>query len=151
MILQIGGAFLAILAFSVVMEAPRRYLPYCGLVGGVGWFVYLISVDRWGIVMANFFGALAISMISHVFARMFKAPVTVFLIPGILTIVPGAALYRAVYQFFLGTHSVAAEYLLETIQIAGMIALAIFLIDSLFSILQNTISPHFYNRFTTKS
>lgn len=139
MILQIAGAFLAILAFSVVLEAPKRYLPYCGLVGAAGWFAYLVTVDRFGIVMANFWGALIISLISHIFARIFKAPVTVFLIPGILTIVPGAALYRAVYQLFLGTRALASVYLMETIQIAGVIALAIFLIDSLFSILQKKI------------
>lgn len=136
MMLQIVGAFAAILAFSVVLEAPRRYLPYCGLVGAAGWFAYLITVDWLGIVTANFWGALIISLISHIFARIFKAPVTVFLIPGILTIVPGAALYRAVYQFLLGTRTLASVYLMETIQIAGVIALAIFLVDSLFSILQ---------------
>ncbi len=139
MILQICGAFLAIFAFSVVMEAPKRYLPYCGLVGAAGWFVYLTTVRAFGIVTANFFGALVIAIISHVFARIFKAPVTVFLIPGILTIVPGAALYRAVYQFLLGARAMASAYLLETIQIAGAIALAIFLVDSFFSIFQAKI------------
>lgn len=139
MILQVCGAFLAILAFSVVMEAPKRYLPYCGLTGAAGWFVYLASVGEFGIVTANFFGALVIALMSHVFARVFKAPVTVFLIPGILAIVPGAALYRAVYQFLLGARAMASAYLLETIQIAGAIALAIFLVDSFFSVFQKRI------------
>lgn len=137
MIIQTIGAFMAILAFSVIIEAPRQYLPYCGLVGAAGWFVYLVSTGSAGIVLANFFGALAASLISHIFARIFKAPVTVFLIPGILPLVPGAALYRCVYHFFLGTRATAFVYLLETIEIAGMIALAIFLMDSLFAIMQN--------------
>ena len=136
MILQVLGAFLAVMAFSVVLEAPKRYLPYCGIAGAAGWFAYLTAVGEVGIVTANFFGALIISVISHVFARIFKAPVTVFLIPGILTIVPGAALYRAVYQFLLGTRTMASTYLLETIQIAGAIALAIFLVDSFFAAFQ---------------
>ena len=71
---------------------------------------------------------------AHNFARVFKAPVTVFLIPGILIIVPGGGLYRAAYQLFLGTWGMAKTYLMEALQIAGMIALAIFIVDSFFTI-----------------
>ena len=63
--------------------------------------------------------------------------VTVFLIAGILTIVPGADLYRSVYHFCMGDQSLTEVYLERTIQIAGMIALAIFIVDSLFSAFWN--------------
>ena len=69
---------------------------------------------------------------AHVFARVFKAPVTVFLIPGLLILVPGAGLYRFVYQMFFGTESMMVYYMLQTLQSAGMIALAVFVVDSFF-------------------
>ena len=90
--------------------------------------------------MANFWGTFAIALLAHIFARSFKAPVTVFLIPGILILVPGGGLFRAAYQLFLGTWAMAKTYLLDTLSIAGMIALAIFMVDSFFHIISKKIS-----------
>ncbi|WP_148409203.1 threonine/serine exporter family protein [Murimonas intestini] len=136
-VFQVIAAFFAIAGFSIVIEVPKKFLVYSGFVGAVGWAVYLLFLDKYGIMVATFFGGMAIALISHIFARIFKAPVTIFLIPGILVIVPGAGMYRTVYQIFLGEQGLAADYLLQTIQMAGMIALAIFAMDSVFSILQN--------------
>ncbi|MDO5426089.1 MAG: threonine/serine exporter family protein [Eubacteriales bacterium] len=133
MMIQVVGAFLAIYAFAAALDAPKRYLPYCGLTGAMGWLVYLLAEPGRGVVMANFLGATAISLGSHILARIFKAPVTVFLIPAIMILVPGADLYRTVYHFMIGNQSLSAGYLTRTIQIAGMIAVAIFITDSLFS------------------
>lgn len=74
MIVQVISAFFAILAFSVVNNVPKKFLLYCGLEGSVGWFVYLIFLPAQGAVMANFFGSLALAIMAHVFARVFKAP-----------------------------------------------------------------------------
>lgn len=137
MVTQVIGAFISILAFSVVMQAPRKYIVYCGLIGAAGWLIYLLNVDKYGIVLANFMAAFVIALVSHLFARIFKSPVTVFLIPGILVIVPGAGMYRTVYQIFLGDQKRAIDNLLQTIEIAGMIALAIFAMDSVFDIIKN--------------
>ncbi len=135
MTIQVISAFFAILAFSYVNNVPKKFLVYCGIEGAVGWFVYLVSLNPHGPVLANFFGALALALLAHLFARIFKAPVTVFLIPGILILVPGAGLYRAAYQMFLGIGSVASYYMLQTLQIAGVIALAIFIVDSFFAVI----------------
>lgn len=139
MIVQVISAFLAILAFSVVNNAPKRFLLCCGIEGAVGWLVYLLCLPGHGTVMANFFGALALAVLAHIFARVFKAPVTVFLIPGILILVPGAGLFRSAYQLFMGTQSMASFYMLQTLQIAGMIALAVFVVDSFFAIINKKI------------
>ena len=129
------SAFFAIIAFSVVNNVPKKFLFSCGVEGFVGWYVYLLFLSDTGPVMANFFGSLALAIMAHVFARTFKAPVTVFLIPGLLILVPGAGLFRSAYQLFLGTKSMAAFYLLQTLEIAGMIALAVFVVDSVFSVI----------------
>ena len=128
MLIQVAAAFMAIAAFSVAMEVPKEYLPYCGCIGAAGWFVYLIVLQLMGMIAANFFGAAVITLIAHIFARIRKAPVTIFLIPGFLTMVPGAGLY-------LGDAEQGAAYLIQTMQIAGVIALGVFLVDSFFEIL----------------
>ncbi|HIQ96118.1 MAG TPA: threonine/serine exporter family protein [Candidatus Limivivens merdigallinarum] len=132
MTVQVIGAFLAIFFFSILNNVPKRYLLYCGIEGAVGWFLYLIFKVPSGETLAIFLGTLGLAIMAHVFARVFKAPVTVFLIPGLLILVPGAGLYRFVYQMFFGTESMMVYYMLQTLQSAGMIALAVFVVDSFF-------------------
>lgn len=142
MIIQVIAACLAIAAFGVVIEAPRRYLVFCGMIGGIGWAVYLLCEGSQGTIMATFYSALVIAVLSHIWARIFKAPVTVFLISGILVLVPGANLYRTVYEVFLGSTAMASHYLMLTVQMAGMIALAIFVVDSFFNLIREVPRIH---------
>ena len=55
MLIQVAAAFMAIAAFSVAMEVPKEYLPYCGCIGAAGWFVYLIVLQLMGMIAANVF------------------------------------------------------------------------------------------------
>lgn len=136
MILKVIGAFIAITAFSLLIETPRKYVYLSGCVGAVGGLVYALCTDllHTGTVSASFWSAFAIALMSHTFARLFKAPVTLFLIAGILPTVPGAGMYRIVYYIILGEMDKAGYYLIQTLEIAGVIALAIFLMDSLFRV-----------------
>lgn len=133
MILKAVGAFVAIFAFAVLLETPKKYLWCAGVVGAVGWLSYLFSgVLGASELMAIFVSAITISLVSHIFARIFKVPVTVYLIPGILPTVPGAGMYRIVYYILEGDKAMTSHYLLATLETAGAIAIAIFLVDSIF-------------------
>lgn len=129
------GSFIAIVAFATLLETPRKYLFHAGITGAVGGCVYLISMAcNQDVVISSFFSALAISFTSHIFARIFKAPVTIFLIAGILPTVPGAGMYRIVYYIIAGNNAMSSYYFIQTLEIAGMIALAVFIVDSVFKI-----------------
>ena len=93
LLLVIAGGFVAISGFAVLVETPRKYILQAGIAGSAGSGVYFFSVQH-GLdaVPASFFSALVISLLAHTFARIFKAPVTVFLIAGILPTVPGAGM-----------------------------------------------------------
>lgn len=86
------------------------------------------------VVLSSFFSALAIALTSHTFARVFKAPVTIFLIAGILPTVPGAGMYRIVYYIIANDSAKSSYYLIQTLEIAGVIALAIFIMDTVFKV-----------------
>ena len=137
MIVRVIGAFIAIYAFAVVIETPKKYLWCAGTVSAVGWFVYLLSqqlgTDE---VMATFLSATAISIVSHIYARVFRAPVTVFLVAGILPTVPGAGMYRIAASFIAGDSGMAAQHLITTLELAGVIAMGIFLVDAIFRLFQ---------------
>lgn len=133
MIVRIFGAFLSIFAFSIYLETPKKHIIKAGLVGAIGGFVYLAALQlNGGDVLASFLSALAVALISHIFARIFKTPVTIFLVAGILPTVPGAGMYRIVHHLLVEDEAKAAFYMIQTLEIAGAIALAIFLVDSVF-------------------
>lgn len=131
--IKIIGAFLAIFCFAIMLETPKKYLVHAGIVGAVGWFVYLFA-GKLGAndVFATFLSAFTIALISHVFARILKTPVSVFLIVGILPTVPGAGMYHIGYYLFQKNMDMTGYYITSTLQIAGVIAAAIFLVDAIF-------------------
>lgn len=137
MFAQVLGAFIGVMAIAINFGVPKKFLIHSGINGALGWLVYLLLSSR-GIssVVSMFYSAIVIAIISHTFARIFKTPVTLFLISGILPLVPGLGMYRIVHYILANDYSMAGVYLNETIQIAGMIALAIFLIDTVFRIFQ---------------
>ena len=116
------SSFLLYLNYSALTRGcePGKYLWQTGVVGAIGGGVYLLCTHRGvDVVPASFFSALAIAFMAHLFARIFKAPVTVFLIAGILPTVPGAGMYRIAYSIVANDRAGCAYYLLQTLEIAG--------------------------------
>ena len=90
LMIQSVGAFLAIFGFSLLVDMPRKYLVYAGITGGAGWLAYLVSMQvGTSQVAAAFFSSLAAALLSQVFARVLKAPVTIFLVAGAAILIDG--------------------------------------------------------------
>lgn len=54
-----------------------------------------------------------------------------FLLPANMTLVPGAGMYRVVYYVLKSQNQMSTYYLLQTLQVAGTIAVAIFVVNIL--------------------
>ena len=134
-LLEMVVAFVAVFFIAVTLEAPKRTLRYGALAGGLGWGVYLVGLLFMDIVAATFMASLFIAWIAHLFARYLKTPVTIYFIPAFITLVPGAGVYQSVYSFINKEYALAQQHLVLTLQISGAIALAIFIVDSLFGLL----------------
>lgn len=133
-LLEMVVAFVAVFFIAVTLEAPKRTLRYGAMAGGLGWGVYLVGLLFMDIVAATFMASLFIAWIAHLFARYLKTPVTIYFIPAFITLVPGAGVYQSVYSFINKEYALAQQHLVLTLQISGAIALAIFIIDSLFGL-----------------
>ena len=132
--LEMVVAFVAVFFIAVTLEAPKRTLRYGALAGGLGWGVYLVGLLFMDIVAATFMASLFIAWIAHLFARYLQTPVTIYFIPAFITLVPGAGVYQSVYSFINKEYALAQQHLVLTLQISGAIALAIFIVDSLFGL-----------------
>lgn len=132
-ILQVLSAFIGVVTLAVVFHVPKKYLLPAGLTGAAGWLLYLVMENILeNSMFAAFLASVLVAVLSQVFARVSKAPVTIYLVTGILPLVPGVGMYRTMYYLMNNDMEQTSYYLSYTLQIAGMIALAIFIVDSLF-------------------
>ena len=74
------GSYCAVIAFCIILCVPKKYLNLSGIVGAVGWLLYKWMTDHsFNEMLDMFLAALVVSVMSHIFARWKKAPVTLFL------------------------------------------------------------------------
>lgn len=134
-VLQVVSAFVGVVTLAVLFQVPKRYLLLTGVTGAVGWFVQLTMTELLeNQVFVAFLAAFSVAVVSQIFARISKAPVTLYLVTGILPLVPGIGMYRTVHYLLQGNNKETSHYFAYTLQVAGMIALAIFVVDSFFKV-----------------
>ena len=93
---QFVMAFFACVAFSIIFNAPRKELPFCGLSGSVSWGVYFAINQIFSQqVMATCFAALVVTILCRFLSSIRLAPSTMYHIAGILPLVPGMNIYNA--------------------------------------------------------
>ena len=95
-LLQILAAGIGTVAFGALFGVPSKYYPYCGLIGASGWAVYVFLWMRtgfWSEAVVVFLATVLVILMSRFFAVRERCPVTIFLICGILPLVPGAGIY----------------------------------------------------------
>jgi uncharacterized membrane protein YjjB (DUF3815 family) len=98
----------------------------------LGWitYVYLVSGGN-SPVLACFLGAVVVSLVAEIFSRAGKEATTLFIIPGIIPLVPGAPLYYTMREILDNDFSSAASMGVQVLFMAGSIAIAILLSASI--------------------
>lgn len=129
---QFVFSFLATIGFAVLFNIPQNTIVKASIGGGIGWSAFIYSKMLFhSPVFATFIGALVVAVVSEIFARTFKEAVTVFVIPGILPLVPGVGMYYTMIAMIENDLYQSARMGTETILIAGSIAAAILIVSSL--------------------
>ncbi|MEF2675058.1 MAG: threonine/serine exporter family protein [Eubacteriales bacterium] len=94
--IQIAGAFVGALGFALVFRLRKGLLPAAAIGGMLEWTIYLISYNLIGgtaVFWPSMIASLFCSLYSEVMARKMKAPSTIFLVPGLIPLIPGKNLY----------------------------------------------------------
>lgn len=129
-------ALLATGAFSVIFRVPVRNIPVCMVIGAMGFIAYEISFNYYeSPVIGCFFGACIVGLLSSFAARIFKDAETIFVIPGILCLVPGAGIFNTMAAVLKDDFSGAAEIGVQTLMMAGAIAVGLLTIGSILRVL----------------
>lgn len=128
---QAVTSFIASLAFGIIFNAPRKMLFPCGIVGMLGWIIYDIMEPGYEAVSATLMATLVIGVLSQVFARLYKHPVIIFSVAGIIPLVPGGMAYNAMRYFVQNEYTAAVELAAKALMIAGSIAVGLILSEVL--------------------
>ncbi len=141
-------SFLATIAFAVLFQAPRRTLLVSGVIGAIGWvvFVYLRQHLEYNSFHANFFATMSLALVCELSARIFKQPATVFLIPGIIPLVPGLGMYQGMKQIIEKSYDNGVITLLTAGTDSAAIALGIMFVASIFRVIKISAHKNFLNR-----
>ncbi len=134
-------AFVASVAFGCLYNVPLRGLLVGGLAGLCSWLGLKVVMGAGaGTTMATLVGALSVGTVGEWAARHLRAPASIFILPGIVPLVPGAVAYSAMLAFLRGDVAVGATKTLETLLIAGAIAAGLIITGSLARLV--TSAPH---------
>lgn len=131
-------AFLGTFGFAIIFNVPLRHMPVASLVGGLSWVTYHVAVDLGTTVpIACFLGACMVGLTSDIASRIRKEAATIFVIPGVLPLVPGAGTYYTMLAIVEGNLDKAAATGVQTLAMAGSIALGLLVIGTVIQILRS--------------
>lgn len=126
MITQLITSFIASAGFAVLFNAPKKSLLKCGFVGMVGWFVYIwLVIRQYDAVVSSLIAAFTIAVISQIFARIYKTPIIIFSVSGIIPLVPGGLAYDAMRNFVENDYNTAIQLAAKAFMISGAIAVGL--------------------------
>lgn len=126
MIEQLFTSFIASAAFGLIFNVPKRTLAHCGAVGMIGWFVYVacteLSIDA---IPATLIAAFIVTVISQLFSKLYKTPIIVFSVSGIIPLVPGGLAYDAMRNVVEDHYDIAVQLAVKAFMVSGAIAIGL--------------------------
>ena len=118
--------FIGSCGFAFMYNAPRRAIIVSGVIGAVGYLMYTVfSLSDMPYMFCFFAAMLIISLLSEIAAIFLKTPSTVFLSIGVLALVPGLDLFKAVSMFVFGDYSGGSQIGIRAFFAVGAMAMGI--------------------------
>lgn len=126
---QALAAAVATLCFGALFGVPRNQYLTCGIIGGVGWVVYLVAIRLLctNVPVAAVMSSFSICVMSRFAAVSSKSPATIFLLCGLFPLVPGAGIFWCTYYLTTSQLSLGLTAGCNAIQVAISIVLGIVL------------------------
>lgn len=135
---------LASLCFGVLFQVRGKNLICAAIAGSVCWLVYALAGHIIHAELAAYFlAAVATNVYAECFARILRVPAIVFLAVGMIPLVPGGGIYRTMLLSIRGTPDEALAACINTVQIAGAMAVGVVIVSSIVRVCCHPIdTPH---------
>lgn len=115
---QVLALLAASASFGVLLGMPRKLLGLAMISGFIVWATTTLSLQL-PPAGASFIGALVLGLASNIYARTSKRPAQLFLLPGLLLLVPGAFGFRSLDALLRGDYVSGASQAVDMVLIAG--------------------------------
>lgn len=125
-------SFIASIAFGVQFNIKLRHMIMAGIGGTLTQFIFL-AFEMFGTseMLCYFFSAAAVSVYSEILARRLHVPANMYLVIGIIPLVPGGYMYNTMITLIGGDTNMFFEMFLTAVGIAGAIAMGVFAVSAL--------------------
>ncbi len=129
------------IGFSVGYNLRGWSIPVSALGGAIGWAVFQLFAFTGNDIVQYFMATIALSVYSEVMARIFKTPVTVFLIVALIPLVPGGGIYYTMEYCINGNIPMFVQEGLHTIFITGALSIGILVVSALVRLILRIQNP----------
>lgn len=136
------------MGFAVVLQSHKRYLWLQGIIGTIGWVIYMWIKQLPGHSSfdANLLGAMSVALLGELAAMVVKQPATVLVIPGIFPLVPGLGMYLGMSKLIEQHYQAGFSVLITAAGDAAAIALGIMMVTSLFRVGKILFKPSYWGK-----
>lgn len=133
-------SFIACCAFGVQFNIRFRHLTAAAVGSAVSQIIYyLLEAGDMSAVKCCFIASAAVSVYSEIMARCLKAPVNMYLIVGIIPLVPGGLTYYTMLALVTGDSDTFVSRGADAVSVAFAIAMGIFAVSSAIRIIDEII------------
>lgn len=135
-IIQILMGYLGTLGFNILFNLRGRKLWLASFGGLLSWTVVLL-LDTWlpSETMRFFLGSATGALYGEILARVEKTPTTTFLVPSVIPLIPGSALYYTMNYALNKQWSLFGQQTFYTLTLAGALAVGIIAVTTVFRLL----------------
>lgn len=142
-LIQVLMGGLGTLGFNILFNIRGKKLVLATLGGVISWTVFLVLEPLFpGEAMRYFLSAAAVTVYGEVLARFEKTPTTTFLVPSIVPLIPGSALYYTMNYALNKQWSMFAQQAFYTVQLAFSLAVGIIAVTTVTRILWAVTHKH---------
>ena len=143
LLLKVVVAFVASVAFAVILKINRRHLLLAGVGAVCTYFIYGLMFH----IMDSFFAAAFIStavavIYAEILARVRKAPAIVYTLVAVIPTVPGGELYFTMRYLISNDMAMCIKKLTEALEIGLGIAGGIVTVSIVFGIVLDMIANY---------
>jgi uncharacterized membrane protein YjjP (DUF1212 family) len=125
-------AFFTTLGFCIQFNVPRRQMAAASFIGAIGFTLFEFSLLHLGhsAVLASFLASCLVAAAAEVASRAGKDAATLFIIPGVIPLVPGTGMYTTMAYVMQNDFDKSTLAATQALFMAGGIAAALVIVAS---------------------
>lgn len=139
-IFQFIIAAFATYGFTIYFKLPYKVRTVTSCLSGVIWVIYEFLLNYTNnYIISGLIASILIGLCSEILAIYYKKPATVFSLPCLIPLVPGAGMYYIMYYFIDSNYNMMTTSLINTVLTTTALALGIISSQATFRLIRQII------------